>query len=134
MSYSATFKRGGKTSTIMNFSYSFSKMVDDKGRPSSRVSSAIFTITIDSGGPHKGDMIKWLSMDSAAMKGEDIEIQIADDDMKIEGFKKIKLQNTHIISYDEQFYDGSNMSETFSISAEKVTVENAEFDFKWPKT
>jgi len=68
------------------------------------------------------------------MKGEDIEIQVADDDMKIEGFKKIKLQNTHIISYDEQFYDGSNMSETFSISAEKVTVENAEFDFKWPKT
>ncbi len=117
----------------MNFSYSLSKMVDDKGRPSSRVSSAIFTITIDSGGIHKGDMVKWLADDSASAKGEDVEIEVADDDKKLAGFKKIKLQNTHIISYDEQFYDGANMAETFAISAEKVTIDNAEFDFKWPK-
>ena len=133
MSYLAVFSKGGKKSPIINFSYSLSKMVDEKGRPSSRVSSAIFTLTIDSGGVHKGDMVKWLSEDSASAKGETVTIEVADDDKKLEGFKMIKLENTHIISYDEQFYDGSNMSETFSISAETVTIDGAKFEFKWPK-
>jgi Hemolysin coregulated protein Hcp (TssD) len=40
-----------------------------------------------------------------------------------------------VIDYHETYSHGglSNIQETFTISAEKINVGAAKFDFKWPK-
>lgn len=123
------FKLDGKQQEVAQFSYSFNRLIEENGRVSSRVRRGSISITLKSDGALKESVINWLSKADSSKQGE---ITMLDDSDK--AVKIIKFENGFVIDYHEELIgDGTNPMESFTISAEKVTVGSASFDFKWPK-
>jgi len=78
--------------------------------------------------------IEWLAEGNGSKKGKTGSIVILDEEEK--EFKTIEFENGFLISYNENFGYGmsDNVQETFVITAEKVSIGSAKFDFKWPKS
>lgn len=132
MPHTATFKLDGKESDIKSFSYAFSRITEDNGRPAARVRRGAITITIASDDKHKEAIINWLAKPDQAKEGE---VLIYEDDEKTKVLKTIKFENAFVVDYMENYDDANNLNtrETFTISSEKITIGSAKFDFKWPK-
>jgi len=134
MAHTGKFKLDGKEAEIMNLSYHFDRGTNDKGKPSTLVRKCQITVTIASDDGLKNSAIEWLAEGNGSKKGKTGTIVINDEEGK--EFKTIEFENGFLISYNENFSYGvsDNVHETFTISAEKISVGSAKFDFKWPKS
>jgi hypothetical protein len=132
MAHTGKFKLDGKEADIVNVSYHLDRGINEKGKPSTLVRNFQITITIASDDKLKNAAIDWLKEGNGAKKGKKGEVIIHDEEGK--EFKKIEFENAFIINYNENFSYGmsDNVQETFTITAEKVKIGTADFDFKWP--
>jgi len=133
MAHTGKFKLDGKEAELVNLSYQLDRGINDKGKPSTLVRKCQITVTIASDDGLKNSAIEWLAEGNGSKKGKKGSIVINDEEGK--EFKTIEFENGFLISYNESYGYGvsDNVQETFTISAEKVSVGAAKFDFKWPK-
>jgi Hemolysin coregulated protein Hcp (TssD) len=123
----------GKKSDLKFLRYHFHRHTEDNGKPSTRIRKGEITVVKDSI-YNKCAAIDWLSDQDMAKEGE---IVIYLDEKRSAILKTIKFENAYIIEYEETFdleKPNANTLETFTISAEKMKVENAEFNFTWPES
>jgi Hemolysin coregulated protein Hcp (TssD) len=134
MAHTGEFQLDGKKAQIFALEYRFSRTPDAKGKPSTRVRSGEIELTIASEDALKSAVIEWLADTDAGKKGA-IILYEGEGKNKRE-FKKIEFENGFVIKYAEKFTDNefANVRETFTISAEKITIGAAKFDFTWPST
>jgi type VI protein secretion system component Hcp len=133
MANTALLTIDGKKSDLKYVRYHFHRHTEDNGKPSGRTRKGEITITKDSI-YDKASATAWLSKPDSAKDGEIVIYQ--DEEQKV-ALKTIKFKNAYIVEYTETFdleKAGSNTEETFTISAEKIEVEGAPFDFKWPES
>jgi adenine-specific DNA methylase len=133
--HTGVFKLDGKEAQLIHHSYAVHRNTDEKGRPGSRVLHFTLNVTIASDDKLKLSIIEWMGKPDMDKKGEIIEYLGEGSDRQ--EFKKIEFENGYVIDYTENFHDmngSNNVSETFIISAEKITINGAKFDFKWPKS
>ncbi len=133
MAHTGKFELDGKKADLIGLSYQFERGTNDKGKPSTLVRRCDITVTIASDDALKNAAIEWLAEGNGSKKGKKGSIIIHDEEEK--EFKKIEFENGFLVNYSENFSygGGNNVQETFTISAEKVTIGAAKFDFKWPK-
>lgn len=133
MAHTGKFELDGKKADLVNLSYQLDRETDDKGKPSTRVRKCLITVTIASDDALKNAIIEWMKEGNGSKTGKKGSVIINDEEDK--EFKKIEFENGFIVNYVENFSYGSgvNVQETFTISAEKVKIGGAAFDFKWPK-
>lgn len=131
--HTAGFKLDGKESQVLALSYQFSRFTEENGRPASRVRRGTLNLTLASEDQHKESVVQWLGDPDTSKDGEIIIYE--GEYEKRKPFKTIKFEKGFVIDYRETFTDqsGSKTTESFTISAEKITVGSAKFDFKWPK-
>jgi len=134
MAHTGKFKLDGKEADLVNLSYHLDRGTNDKGKPSTLVRKCQITVTIASDDGLKNSAIEWLAEGNGSKKGKTGSIVINDEEGN--EFKTISFENGFLISYNESFSYGvsDNVQETFTISAEKISVGSAKFDFKWPKS
>lgn len=133
MANNAIMTIDGKKSDLKYVSYHFSRHTEDNGKPSTRIRKGQISVIKDSI-YDKASAIAWLGDPD---KGKDGEIVIYQDEQKKTPLKTIKFTNAFIIDYEETFNleaQNSNTVESFTISAEKIEVESAKFDFIWPES
>jgi hypothetical protein len=132
MTHTGGFKLDGKEAQLVALSYHFFRQVDDKGRPGGQVRRGEITVTIASDDKLKQAIIEWMAKPDSGKKGEIILYSGEQEDRK--EFKKIEFEKGFVIDYTETYsHSGmSNIQETFTISAEKISIGGAKFDFKWP--
>jgi hypothetical protein len=113
---------------VLDFSYSFSRDIDPTGKPSGGVRGGTIHITIESTG--KAPLYDWI-IDPT--KTKDGTIKIEDPEEKGSSLKEIKFEKAYIIEYSESFnwQGGENMTETFSISAEKINIGGNDWNNEW---
>ncbi len=133
MAHTGKFKLDGKEAELRNLNYHFERGTNDKGKPSTLVRKCQLTVTIASDDGLKNSAIEWLAEGNGSKKGKKGSIVIMDEEGK--EFKTIDFENGFLINYSENFGYGmdENVQETFVITAEKVNIGSAKFDFKWPK-
>ena len=133
MAHTGKFELDGKKADLLNLSYHLERMTDEKGKPSTRIRKCLITVTIASDDQLKNSIIEWMHEGNGSKSGKKGSVIIHDEEEK--DFKKVEFENGFIVNYMENFSygGGSNVQETFTISAEKVNIGNAKFDFKWPK-
>lgn len=133
MAHTGKFELDGKKAELINLSYHLERGTDDKGKPSTRIRRCLINVTIASDDKLKNSIIEWMYEGNSSKSGKKGSAIILDE--AEEEFKKIEFENGFIVSYNENFNygGGTNVQETFTISAEKVTIGAAKFDFKWPK-
>jgi Hemolysin coregulated protein Hcp (TssD) len=133
MAHTGKFELDGKKADLVKLSYQLGRDTDDKGKPSTRVRKCLITVTIASDDALKNAAIKWMEEGNGSKSGKKGSVIINDEEEK--EFKKIGFENGFVVDYKEEFSygDGKNVQETFTISAETVTIGDAKFDFKWPK-
>ncbi len=133
MANNATMSIDGKKSDLKFVTYHLSRFTEDNGKPSTRIRKGQISVVKDSI-YDKGSAITWLGEPD---KGKDGEIIIYQDEKRQTALKTIKFKNGYIIDYEETFdleKQNSNTVESFTISAEKIEVESAKFDFIWPES
>jgi hypothetical protein len=133
MTHTGEFKLDGKSCELVGLSYHFFRQVDDKGRPATQVRRGEITVTIASDDKLKEAIIAWLAKPDAGKEGE-IVLFTGEESSK-KALKTVKFENGYVVDYQENYSHGNlaNIQETFTISAEKITIGGAKFDFKWPK-
>ena len=133
MAHTGKFVLDGKPADLVNLTYHLDRDTDDKGKPSTRVRKCLITVTIASDDALKNAIIEWMKEGNGSKTGKTGSVIINDEEDQ--EFKTIGFENAFIVNYVENFSygAGSNVQETFTITAEKVKIGEAEFDFKWPK-
>ena len=129
-SFRATLEMGGKEYDVLYSNYEFSRSTDSKGRPSSSISGGRVSVTVES----TEDTTALESMVNSQFKPIDGKIvyKKTDEDAKM---KEIEFKNAYIVHYKETL-DTTNdvpMTIAMTLSAETLTVGNAELDNRWAK-
>jgi hypothetical protein len=129
MAFKAKLNFEGKEYDLLDCKYSFRRDIDLKGRPSSGVYGGNIFITVESTDDTTilAQMVNQFKQHSGSIifnKGE--------EEAKM---KEVKWQNGYTIKYNEllDVTDREPMKILFEVSAEKISVEGAEVDHKWPK-
>jgi hypothetical protein len=129
MAFRAKLQFEGKEYDVLDCNYSFRRDVDLKGRPSSNVYGGNIYVTVESTDDTKiiAQMVNQFKPNSGT-----VTFNKGDEEAKM---KELKWQNGYIINYNEALdvADKEPMQISFVVSAEKITVEGAEVDHKWPK-
>jgi hypothetical protein len=133
MTHTGVFKLDGKEAQLLQLDYNFHRSTDHKGRPSTQVRMTGVTVTIASDDKTKQAIIDWMATKDMGKKVEIVLYEGEDDDRKM--FKTITLESTYVMSVQDSYNVGAdvNLMETFTLTAEKISVGAAKFDHKWPK-
>ena len=132
--HTAVLDLEGAKAQVIDLSYSFSRATDpEKGQPVKVVRNGFISLTIRSDEKEmNGKIIGWLGTQDLAKSGA---ITIYKDADQTKELKKIEFENAYVVGYRENFNSqgmGSNTSESFEITAEKIKVSGAEFKMRWP--
>jgi type VI protein secretion system component Hcp len=129
----AVFEIEGAKAEVLNFSYSFARGYDEKGQPMGIVRAGSLSLSLHSHDKEtKGKIIKWMESQDVGKTGK---VTIYRDEKQEKVFKEVEFENAYVVGYSESFNgQGTNMIESFDISAENIKVEGAEFKMKWPDT
>ncbi len=129
MPYSSTIELGGETFDILGGDIGFSRSVDVKGRPSSHVMGGQFSFTVEI--TEKSKLVENMvnsqnkPYDKGALKFTDA----GDDGVT----RQIDFANAYIVNYSESFSAAGNAYTcSITISAEKITIQKAVLDQRWP--
>jgi hypothetical protein len=133
MTHTGEFELDGKKAELVALSYHFFRSVDDRGRPGGQIKRGEITVTIASDDKLKQSIIEWMAKPDAGKKGA--VIMFSGEGSERKDFKKVEFENGYVIDYHETYSQGgmSNIQETFTLTAEKINIGGAKFDFKWPK-
>jgi hypothetical protein len=129
MSFRASLSFEGKTYDVIKCDYSIKREVDSKGRPSSNLYGGKINITVES--TTDISLIDKMSTQFKPNTGT-ITFKKSDEDSKM---KELKWENGYIVGYDEgiQIVGEFPMTTWFSISAQKITIGDANFEQNWPE-
>jgi len=129
MAFRAKLKFEENEYDILESSYSFRRDTDLKGRPSSNVYGGEIYLSVES--TDDTAIIAQMVNQFKPNKGT-ITFNKGEEEAKM---KELKWENGYVIRYKEALdvVGKEPMRIDFVISAEKVTVEGAEVDQKWPK-
>lgn len=133
MAQSCFWKLDGVEGKLKRATYKLYRNTEKNGKPSTRVRGGTITIVKDSI-YNQNAVTKWMA-DSDSPKDGEIFIYI--DEKKEKKLKTISWKNGYVIEQTESFIDEegvTNTEEIFTISAEFLTVDDAEYDFYWPET
>jgi len=129
MAFRAKLQFEGKDYDVLDCNYSFRRDVDAKGRPSSNVYGGNVYVTVESTDDTKiiAQMVNQFKPNSGT-----VTFNKGDEEAKL---KEVKWENGYIIKYNEELdvVGREPMQISFVVSAEKISVEGAEVDHKWPK-
>lgn len=129
MAFRAKLNFEGKEYDVLDCNYSFRRDIDLKGRPSSNVYGGNIYVTVES-----TDDTKILAQMENQFKphGGTVTFNKGDEEAKL---KELKWENGYTIKYEEELdvVGREPMKINFVVSAEKISVEGAEVDHKWPK-
>ena len=129
MAFRAKLQFEGKDYDVLDCNYSFRRDVDAKGRPSSNVYGGNVYVTVESTEDTKiiAQMVNQFKPNSGT-----VTFNKGDEEAKL---KEVKWENGYIIKYNEELdvVGREPMQISFVVSAEKISVEGAEVDHKWPK-
>lgn len=129
MAFRAKLKFEGKEYDVLQCNYSFRRDVDLKGRPSSNVYGGNIYLEVESTDDTK--IIAQMVNQFKPNKGT-VTFNKGDEEAKM---KELSWENGYVIKYNESLdvIGREPMKIVFAVSAEKVTIEGAEVDQKWPK-
>jgi len=130
----AYFQAAGVADTVVQKCYyEIRRSVDEKGRPSSETQGGVITVELVSS---DGDtaLAEWM-MDS--YKEADGSIRFVDNNKST--LKTVEFKKARCIGYAERFdktpdaawADKPSMTLKMTISAEKISISNAELDNNW---
>lgn len=129
MAFRASLKFEGQEYDVLECNYSFRRDVDLKGRPSSNVYGGNIYVKIESTDDTK--IISQMVNQFKPCTGT-ITFNKGDEDAKM---KEVTWENGYVIKFTEALdvIGREPMEIDFVVSAEKIKVEGAEVDHKWPK-
>lgn len=129
MAFRANLKFEGKDYDVLDCNYSFRRDVDLKGRPSSNVYGGNIYISVEA---TEDTTILAQMVNQFKQCGGTITFNKGDEDAKM---KEVVWENGYVIKYTESLdvVGREPMRIDFVVSAEKVKVEGAEVDQRWPK-
>lgn len=129
MAFRASLKFEGQEYDVLECNYSFRRDVDLKGRPSSNVYGGNIYVKIESTDDTK--IISQMVNQFKPCTGT-ITFNKGDEDAKM---KEVTWENGYVIKFTESLdvIGREPMEIDFVVSAEKIKVEGAEVDHKWPK-
>lgn len=129
MAFRASLKFEGQEYDVLECNYSFRRDVDLKGRPSSNVYGGNIYVKIESTDDTK--IIAQMVNQFKPCAGT-ITFNKGDEDAKM---KEVTWENGYVIKFTEALdvIGREPMEIDFVVSAEKIKVEGAEVDHKWPK-
>jgi hypothetical protein len=129
MAFRSKLSFEGKEYDVIDANYSFKRDVDLKGRPSSNVYGGNVYVTVESTDDTNiiAQMVNQFKPNSGV-----ITFNRGDEEAKL---KELKWTNGYIIQFKESLdvVGREPMKIWFSVSAEKISVEGAEVDHRWPK-
>ncbi|GAB4049560.1 type VI secretion system tube protein TssD [Spirosoma litoris] len=129
MAYSSTIELDGQKFDILGGDIGFTRSVDVKGRPSSHVMGGQFSFTVEI--TDKSTLVEHMvnTQNKPYAKGEVAFTDAGDDGVT----RKIEFANAYIVSYSESFSAaGAAYTCSVTISAEKITIQKAVLDQRWP--
>jgi len=129
MSFRASLTLEGKTYDVIKCDYSIYREVDSKGRPSSNLYGGKINLTVES--TTDTSIIEKMSTQFKPNTGT-IDFKKGDEDSKM---KELKWENGYIVNYQEgiQIVGEVPMTTEFTISAQKITIGDANFEQNWPE-
>jgi len=129
MSFRASLSFEGKTYDVIKCDYSIYREVDSKGRPSSNLYGGKINITVES--TPDVTLIEKMSTQFKPNTGT-ITFKKGDEDSKM---KELKWENGYIVGFEEgiQIVGEFPMLIKFTISAQKITIGDANFEQNWPE-
>ncbi|HPH82762.1 MAG TPA: type VI secretion system tube protein TssD [Flavobacteriales bacterium] len=130
MSFKAKLKFGSKEYDVLSCSYSFSRDVDHKGRPSSTVYGGTLSVSIES----TEDTTVIESMVNSKHKpvsGSVTFFKREEDGAKM---KELTFTDGYVIAFSESIdaIGGQPMSIHFTVSARELKIGNADHVNEWP--
>ncbi|MDR1222188.1 MAG: type VI secretion system needle protein Hcp [Tannerella sp.] len=129
MAFRAKLQFEGKDYDVLQCNYSFKRDVDLKGRPSSNVYGGNIFLEVESTDDTKiiAQMVNQFKPNTGT-----VTFNRGDEEAKL---KDLVWENGYIIEYDESLdvIGREPMKIKFVVSAEKIKVEGAEVDHRWPK-
>lgn len=130
MSFEAKVSIAGKDARVLHCSYSLNRDVDATGRPSSKVYGGKITLEIEGTDDHS--IFEWM-VDQYQTKDGTITFNKRDSNSKM---KEIKWEKGYCVAFSESYDStGANpLTMTFTISAEKISVDGASHTNPWPKS
>ncbi|GHT13524.1 hypothetical protein FACS189426_18560 [Bacteroidia bacterium] len=129
MSFRANLSFEGKEFDVLKCHYSIEREVDSKGRPSSNLYGGKIYITVES--TTDVSIIEKMATQFKPNTGT-ITFKKNDEDAKM---KDLKWENGYIVGYKEgiEIVGEIPMSTEFVISAQKLTIGEANFEQNWPE-
>ena len=127
MSFKAYLNLDGKDYRVLKCDYEFTQKVDAIGKPSSINYGGRIDLTVES---TDSDVLPTWMLDNFERKAGTITYKKVDNDAKL---KEIKFEDGYCVKYKENFdaYNEETMTETFTISARKITIGNAIHENEW---
>lgn len=128
--HTAFIEIDGAKAKILSFDYSLGRAVDMKGQPTTTVSNLQINVTLRSDSAQmQGKIATWMANQDLSKTGT---ITIYQDAEASKVLKTITFENAYVVHYAENFSDGGgNTTEGFSITAEKLEIDDAKFNMKW---
>ncbi len=129
MSFKASLKIGSKTFDVLACDFSFHRDVDPKGRPSSSIYGGSVNVTIES--TDDTSILEAMVNNVHKSQNGSITFQKRDEDAKM---KELTFEKGYITSYTESLnvIGSQPMTISFTISAMKLKIGNAEHVNEWP--
>lgn len=129
MAFKAVLKIGSKEYDVMSCSYSFSRDVDGKGKPSSKVYGGTISLTIES--TEETAILEAMVNNKHKPFDGTVTYFKTDEDAKM---KEMSFTKGYVTSFSEGFnsYGGESTTTNFVISAEKIKIGSGEHDNEWP--
>lgn len=129
MSFRANLSFEGKEFDVIQCEYSIEREVDSKGRPSSNLYGGKVTMMVES-----TDDITLIEKMASQFKPNTGTITFKKDDEDAK-MKELKWENGYIIDLEEglEIVGDIPMGIRFTISAQTLTIGDAEFKQNWPE-
>lgn len=131
MSFKASLKFGSKEYDVLSCSYSFSRDVDHKGRPSSTVYGGTVSLSVEST-EDTSILESMVNSKHKPFNGSVTFFKREEDGAKM---KEITFTDAYVIAFSESIdaIGGSPMSIQFTLSARELKIGNANHVNEWPK-
>lgn len=129
MSFRAILKVDGEESKVLHCSYSFLKVTDSTGKPTSIPQGGMVTIRVESNG--KTNFYDWM-ISPTQVKSGDITFYRRDEMSKL---KSLEFADAHCVAYNETFdHQGTHpMQVEIKLSARELKLNDSSFKNNWPE-
>ena len=127
MSFLTSLSVAGKDYKVLSVNYDLAQETDASGRPSTVTRGGRIVIEVESTG--STDLFEWMTNNFERKDGS-VKFIKRDSNATL---KELKFTEAYMVKYKENFnHDSDNpLTETFTISARKISMGGGEFDNAW---